>query len=289
MAIPVRADISNGANFSQNFCLIKIAAFGKIGGMEELQIMKEASWAGGKILKRYFGQTLEISQKSIPADLVTKADIESERAILDILKKYFPDYNYVAEESGRVDNNSGATFFIDPLDGTYNFLTGIAYFGVVIALLKDDRLDGAVTYQPILEQMFYAQRGGGAYLNDYRIEVNDVTDIIRVSAGYTHGYELAVDKQMTDIAAMKSLKLKRVLINWSLAMDFCLLASGKIEVIVNRGCKPHDYLAGKLIAKEAGAMIVDFNGRPEQDEKNDHFIVVNNKLILDKLLTVLKL
>lgn len=251
---------------------------------EKYQKIIEAAKAGGQVLRHYFGQDLDIEQKSMPADIRTKADLESEEAVLKILKKEFPNYNIHSEEDGETDNGSEYTFVIDPLDGSHNFITGLGNFSVAIALLKNGVLEFGVVYNPILDRAYYAQKGQGAFLNGRAIKVNDNKNIKEICISYTASYGHDSEEYGEFMKQLEILDAKRVFYNWSVAMDFCHLASGKMEAIINNGCEVYDYLAGKIIAKEAGAVILDFDGQEEQDENNDKFIIANNMEIAQAML-----
>lgn len=276
------------ANLSQFFGLIYLENVDKILGMEHLEKMKEAALAAGQILKKYFGQELELKQKTGVSDFSTKADWEAEKAILEILKKDFGAYNYITEEAENSHNNSEFTFVIDPLDGTNNFVTGIPYFSVSIALMKGDNIEAAVIYQPIVEAMYFAQRGQGAFLNEQKISVSDISEIKNANISYVSTYGHPAEDYGRMMHKLEVMGAKRVFYNWSIALDYCLLASGRMQIIINEGCEIYDYLAGKLIAKEAGAILTDFAGLNEAREDNNRFICVSHKNLLDPILNILK-
>ncbi len=255
---------------------------------EKYQKIIEAAKAGGEILRKYFGQDLAIEQKTTPADFFTKADTESERAILDILKKEYPDYNIYSEEDGKTNNGSEYTFIIDPLDGSNNFVVGVPNFSVSIGLMKGDDIEVGVIYQPIIDRIYFAQKGRGAFLNDKKISVSLERDFHKASLSYVASYGHPAEEYGQMMKTLEMLEPKRVFYNWSVAMDFCYIASGKMEGIINNGCEVYDYIAGKLIAKEAGAIVVDFAGNPEKDKKNNQFVIANNQEIVNKLLEIVK-
>lgn len=248
----------------------------------------EAAKAGGQVLREYFGQNLAIEEKTMPADFFTKADTESEKAILDILKAAYPDYNIYSEEEGETDKGSDYTFVIDPLDGSNNFVTGIPNFSVSIALMKGEDMEVGVIYQPMIDRIYFAQKGKGAFLNNKKISVSDETDFHKVSLSYTASYGHSAEEYGNMMKALEMKEPKRVFYNWSVAMDFCYIASGKMEGIINNGCEIYDYLAGKLIAQEAGAVIFDFSGKVEENSKSNQFVIANNKEIANKLLEFVK-
>lgn len=246
-----------------------------------------AAKAGGKITKKYFGKVLKIEGKSIPADFRTRADLESERAILKILKKAFPGYNIVSEEDGETDNNSEYTLYVDPLDGTNNFVLGIPYFSVSIALAKKDKLVFGAIYYPELGHIYYAEKGKGAFKNGKKIKANKEADIKNSSVSVVVSFKCEDDYEPKICSELVKLDVKRALTNWSVALDFCLLATGKIEAIIIKDIYLWDFTAGKLIAKEAGAVITDFEGNKERNDKNSTFLASNGTKIHEQILEVL--
>src|SRR3989338_2500 len=255
---------------------------------KDLKILVKAAHAGGKVLKKYFGQVLNLKEKSTLAEFKNEDDIESEEAILKIIKKELSPYNIQSEEEGKIHNGSYYTVVIDPMDGTNNFVTGIPNFTVSIGLLHKGQAVLGVIYQPILDQTFTAEKDKGAYLNGKKITVNDVKDSKRSTVTYICGYK--TDRVYLG-SVMNSLLVgghKRILYNWSGAYDYCLLALGKVESVITDGIELHDYAAGKLIAAEAGGKIIDFGGKKEIDYTNDKFIISNTDQVNQYILNIIK-
>ena len=232
-----------------------------------------AARKGGKILKRYFGESLETSEKTNQVDFRTKADTESEAEILNVLRAEFPDYNIWSEELGEVKNGSPYTFVIDPLDGTNNFATGIPTFSVSIALLHRETTLLGVVYSPFLEGVYYAQRGLGAFFDGVTLRVSKEKSLSRAtistSAGYgtDRAFEPTITRRLTDN------KAKRVLNEWSTAYCLCLIAAGRIEGMISNGAEFYDIAAGKLIVQEAGGIMTTLDGKPEPSDRNNAFII----------------
>lgn len=248
----------------------------------------KAAEAGGEAAKKYFGKSLEIIGKSMPADFKTKADLESEKSILKILSREFPKFNIISEEAGEINKNSEYTFIIDPLDGTNNFVLGIPYFSISIGLMKGEESIFGAIYNPILKNMYFAEKRKGAFQNGKRIFVNKEQDIKNSSISLVVSYS-DQDEYEGDInTGLYRKKAKRVLLNWSVVLDFCLLALGKIEGIIVHSIPLHDFVAGKLIAKEAGALVTDFSGNKEKNDKNNIFLASNGTKIHGEILEVLK-
>jgi len=126
-------------------------------------ILITALMTSGKILLKYFNKPLEIKQKESQSSIVTEADLESEKIIIGLIRKAYPDHNIIAEEAGFISNNSEFTWIIDPLDGTSNFASGIPWFGVLITLFKQDTPIMAGAYLPVQNTLYFAEAGKGAY------------------------------------------------------------------------------------------------------------------------------
>lgn len=247
----------------------------------------EAAKAGGEKLRGYFGQTLELEQKSAVADFRTQADLDSEQAILKVLAKKFPDHNIFSEEAGYIRKNSEYTFVIDPLDGTNNFSLGIPNFTVSIGLLKNDVCIAGVIYVPLLDLTYYAEEGKGAFCNGKRITVNKENSFTNVTLSYTCGYTTSLQFEGELLAKLRALNIKRFLTNWSPAFDFCLLASGKIEAVISNDIEIYDYVAGKIIAREAGAIITDFSNDLQNDREASRFVISNCEKTHNQLIAIL--
>ncbi|MEK9151507.1 MAG: inositol monophosphatase [Patescibacteria group bacterium] len=246
-----------------------------------------AAEKGGEIIKKYFGDILEIEQKTVATDFRTKADLESEQAILAILSEKFPDYNIFSEETGLIDRQSEYTFVVDPLDGTNNFVLGIPNFSISIGLLKGDQCIAGVIHVPLLNQTYHAEDGKGAFCNGKRIFVSEETSLEKVAISYTCGYINNPQFEIELLKKLRSLNIKRYLTNWSPAFDFCLLASGKIEAIINNNNELYDYAAGKIIARESGAILTDFMEAAQNDRMTSQFIASNSQEIHNAVLGAL--
>lgn len=245
-----------------------------------------AAKAGGKIAKSHFGRILNVEEKSCGADFRTQADTESESAIIAILEKAFPAYNIFSEERGFIDKKSECTFYIDPLDGTNNFFLGIPNFSVLIALVRGKETIFGLAYLPMIDVLYTAEKGGGAFCGAKRLKPSAERQLIKSTSGFICGYlcpKTYVEKAIGGL----SRKSKRVLWSWSVGSDLCLVAAGKTETVVNVKTEPWDFLAAKLIAKEAGCIVTDLKGKSEKDDFNHTFVVSNNLSISRQVLRLL--
>lgn len=171
----------------------------------------DAAKAGGDVLQKYFGQVLTTETKSTAADLKTRADVESEQAILSKLHDAFPDWNVYAEESGKFDRNSAYTFVVDPLDGTSNFVMGVPAFCVSIGLMEHDTVVAGVIYNPILDQLYSAEIGKGAYLNGSAIRTNAIDKPSQATVSYTCGYQTEVAYSQRVVTRLRTVGFKRII------------------------------------------------------------------------------
>lgn len=252
----------------------------------DIQDVISAIKAGGVVIKQYFGEVLQTEEKSNAGDLRTKADTESEQAIMAVLKRTFPSHNIYAEESGQVDNGSEYTFVVDPLDGTSNFVLGIPDFSISIGLLKGDEAVLGVIYNPILDRLYSAQEGKGAYLNGKQIHVNQEADTSRATVSYTCGYNTSREYSDEVKGKLRDLPVKRILETWAPAYDYCLLASGRLETVMSKEGDLEDYVAAKIIVTEAGGKITGFDNELVDGRAPD-FVATNGTSIHEKFTSLL--
>ena len=229
--------------------------------MDYVSTAIEAARAGGEILRRHFAALPEVRAKQA-RDLVTEADVESEEAILGLIRGRFPDHNIVAEETGRLDQNSEYTWYVDPMDGTNCFVMGVPYFSVSLGLARGGETVLGVVYNPLQDDLYTAEMGSGAYHGDQRLAVSGRGALPEalVSAGY-YGDDSAVQQGMRMIEAL-SLAARKVVVHFSPALDLCNIARGRMDAYVDRSTTPEDHAAGALLVTEAGGRVQDYGGGP---------------------------
>tara|TARA_Y100000748_G_scaffold299226_1_gene295729 strand:+ start:186 stop:926 length:741 start_codon:yes stop_codon:yes gene_type:complete len=212
-----------------------------------LNIMIKASEKASKILIRDFGEVekLQVSKKG-PTDFVTNADLKAERIIIEELKKARPNYSILSEESGTETNiDKKNTWIIDPIDGTLNFLHGIPHFAISIALKSNNEILSGVIFDPIKNEMFYAEKNNGAFFNNHRIRVSKKTQINECL--FVTGGKI---KKHLDIQYRKS---------GSAALDIAYVAAGRFDGYFQRELNIWDIAAGIILIKEAGGIINDID------------------------------
>lgn len=241
----------------------------------------------GNIVSSYFGKSLKTQSKGVPLNFVTQADLESEKNLFKAIQKNFPRYNIISEEAGFINKKSDYTFVLDPLDGTLNLKIGLPYFSVTLALLNKDEVIFTVVNNPVIHQTFFAKKGKGAYLNNKRIKVNQITNFQNIIVAYTCGWKTPRARVRNVMKEMNSLGIKRVLTNWAPVFDFCLLASGKIEAIVCYNNELHDFIGGRLLIKEAGGKITDYRGNLTRNDRQSTFLATNGTKIHNQIVKIL--
>ena len=229
-----------------------------------MNVMTAAALKAGRGLKRDFGEVenLQVSVKG-PGDFVTVADQKAERTVFEELSKARPGYGFVMEEGGAIEGpDKSHTWHIDPLDGTTNFLHGIPIFGVSIALEREGQIVAGVVYNPAVDDMFVAERGQGAYLNNRRLRVSGrkkMADAV-VGCGIPHlGKRAAHPRFLTEVDAVMG-QVSNVRRLGAAALDMCFVAAGRYDGYWERGIKSWDIAAGLVMVKEAGGFTTDCDG-----------------------------
>ena len=252
-----------------------------------INIFEKAAKKAGRILARDFGEieNLQIKSKSL-GDFVTSADLKVEQSILETLKYYYPDANYLTEESGHIKGD-GETIIIDPIDGTSNFIHGIPHVAIVIAKMINNEITDGVVYNPILNEFYWASLGKGSWCNNKRLRVSKRHELTNCLVGTGIPFSDRVyDKFYTELdnLAKKTAGIRRL---GSAALDLAYVSSGKIDGFWERDLNLWDICSGVLLVKEAGGRISEPNGNKWTTNSRD--IIVSNSLIHDKLIENLTL
>ncbi|MBU2898589.1 inositol-1-monophosphatase [Vibrio hepatarius] len=224
--------------------------------------IRAARKAGNHIAKSLENvEKIESFQKGAN-DFVTNVDKEAESIIIDTIKASYPDHTIICEESGRLTGkDDDVQWVIDPLDGTTNFVKGFPHFSVSIAVRLKGKTEVACVYDPMLNELFTAQRGSGAQLNNARVRVKQVKDLqgAVLATGFpfkqkqhSESYFKIMSSLFVDCSDFRR--------TGSAALDLCYLAAGRVDGFFELGLKPWDIAAGELIAREAGAIVTDFAG-----------------------------
>lgn len=255
-----------------------------------LNVMVQAAMKAGRSLARDFGevQNLQVSLKG-PGDYVSQADRKAEEVIFAELSKARPGYGFLMEERGVVDGDDGQhRWLVDPLDGTTNFLHGIPLFSVSIALERQGQIVAGVIYNPAMDELYTAERGGGAFMNDRRLRVSARTKLADCVIGTgvphlgrpNHGkYLVELRNVMAEVSGIRRLG--------SAALDLAYVAAGRMDGFWEVGLNPWDMAAGILLVREAGGFVTDFDGGQTMLDNGD--IAAGNEAIHRALLKTVKL
>ncbi|HEY2013326.1 MAG TPA: inositol monophosphatase family protein, partial [Bryobacteraceae bacterium] len=245
--------------------------------MPYLETAVEIAREAGTLLANYFERRVPFELKG-EFDLVTEADRTSEKLVVERLRSYFPSHQIVAEEGGGHESGSEYRWFVDPLDGTTNFAHSFPMFNVTMGLERAGEMVAGVIYDPIRQEMFTAERGAGAYLNNRRIRTSAVKQVADslASTGFPsrkrhHNVNIHFYYQL----AMASHGVRRT---GSAAIDLAYVACGRLDFFWEFGLKPWDMAAGNLLVQEAGGRVSDMKGAPHSVTASEHLLADNGGL-----------
>jgi myo-inositol-1(or 4)-monophosphatase len=256
--------------------------------MDELRrVLVEATQAAGKIIQEYFQGTFIIENKEGINNLVTEVDKHSETKIIAIIRENFPGHSFISEEMGEHIQDSPYQWIIDPIDGTVNFAHGIPICCVSIGLkYKDDLILGSV-YNPMMNELFFAEKGKGATLNGKPILVSKKTDFAKAClvTGFPYKWPKTDEHpiKVFERFIMEGLPVRRL---GSAAIDLCWVACGRFDGFWEYNLSSWDVAAGYLIVQEAGGRITNFDGDPYS--VFDKQTLATNGLIHDDMLMRIK-
>jgi myo-inositol-1(or 4)-monophosphatase len=235
-----------------------------VGRSAHLNVMCNAAFKAARGLVRDFGEVenLQVSRKG-PGDFVSTADKKAEEILYTELKKARPSYGFLMEESGVVQGDEDSTWIIDPLDGTTNFLHGIPHFSISIGLKKGDELIAGVVYDPVKDELFYAEKGGGAFLNSRRLRVSARSNLQEslLATGIPFALNAASENKQFQNTLGKVMPLVAGIRRFgSAALDLAYVAAGRYEGYWEPSLKSWDIAAGIVIVREAGGFVCDLKG-----------------------------
>ena len=255
-----------------------------------MNVMTAAAIKAGRGLKRDLGEVenLQVSVKG-PGDFVTAADRRAEKVLFEELSKARPGYGFIMEESGEVEGSDKShVWYIDPLDGTTNFLHAIPMFAVSIGLERDGAMVAGVIYNPATDDMFVAERGAGAYLNNRRLRVAARRDIAEglIGCGVPPLFRAAGHPRFKAELAGMMAKVGNVRRMGAASLDLAYVAAGRLDAYWERGLNSWDMAAGMVIVREAGGFVTDAEGG--DDIFASRSICVGNEIMHREVLALLR-
>ncbi len=255
-----------------------------------MNVMIAAALKAGRGLKRDFGEVenLQVSIKG-PGDFVTAADKRAEKTLFEELSRARPGYSFIMEEAGFIEGSDKThTWHIDPLDGTTNFLHGLPIFAISIGLERDGQLVAGLVYNPATDDLYIAERGQGAYLNNTRLRVaarRDLADAL-ITCGIPPLNRAAGHARFQSELAEVMRRAGNVRRLGSAALDMCFVAAGRCDAYWERGINTWDMAAGIVLVRESGGFISDADGGPEMMANGT--ICCGNEFIHRRLLDLLR-
>ncbi len=244
-----------------------------------LQDAIEIALQAGDFLKSKFLSPHTITEKEGKQNLVTECDTKAEEMILSFLKAKYPAHEFLAEESGGEYHSDNILWVIDPLDGTVNFARGIPNFCVSIAACKNGKPILGVIFQPMTNELFIAEKGKGAFLNDKPLFVSKVKSLDHslIATGFPYNIDQNPMNCMQILSSFlkKGCPIRRI---GSAAMDLAYLAAGRFDTYYETGIKPWDVSAGILIVEEAGGSVSRWDGSPYSALSGEEILASNSHL-----------
>ena len=232
----------------------------------------------GSLLRSYFQSTSLKTEAKGYLDVVTQADKECEELVVGRLKTAFPGDAIVGEEGTKTESQSGRCWYIDPLDGTFNFSRGIPFWCVSIGLVDEQGFLEGVVFDPLRDEMFSAVRGKGAWLNGAPIKASTATDPMSATLQLTVNFDREViETSIRDFNAVARSVMRMRNIG-ALALELAYVACGRLDAVSQRGSHPWDYAAGILLCTEAGATVTDMDGTEFDLARDDALVASTGEL-----------
>jgi myo-inositol-1(or 4)-monophosphatase len=254
-----------------------------------INVMVKAARRAGRNLKRDFGEVenLQVSLKG-PANFVSMADKRAEEMLYEDLTKARPGYGFLGEEGGiREGSDKSHTWIVDPLDGTTNFLHGIPQFAISIGLQREGTMIAGLIYNPANDDLFIAERGKGAFLNDQRLRVAGRRDLAAcvIACGLPHMGRGDLDLARAEMTAIQS-KVAGLRRFGAAALDMAFVAAGRFDGFWERNLQPWDIAAGQIMVREAGGIVSGIDG--DDDPLQTGHVICGNEFVHAALVKMLK-
>jgi myo-inositol-1(or 4)-monophosphatase len=251
------------------------------------ETLYKAAIESGKIIKEYFETKFIIESKDVISNLVTEVDKKSESKIIEVIRNEFPNHNILSEEIGALDTDSDVKWIIDPIDGTINYAHSIPICCVSIGIEKKGEIILGLVYNPMSGELFFAEKGKGAFLNDKKISISKEDNLYKslLVTGFPYDTSNNPHKPVKVFAEFvnSDIPVRRL---GSAALDLCWTACGRFDGFWEYNLNPWDVAAGYLIMTEAGGVVSDFDGNNFSVYKKE--ILATNGLIHNHMLRMIK-
>ena len=249
-------------------------------GRGALEVALEAVREAGNVIMAHFPGEKRISYKEGRSNIVTDVDILSEEKIKALLQYEYPDFGIMTEESADIAGHSPYTWIIDPIDGTRNYAYGIPHFCVALALARGDELILGVVYDPVRGELFRAEKGNGAFLNDSPISVSTKTSLKESLIGFDMGYDADIGQEILGMASALWPEVVSVRVMGSAALALAYTACSRLDLYIHLYLYPWDLASGMLLIEEAGGVVTGLDGQ-RADIHSSTIIATNSEIHQD--------
>ncbi len=227
----------------------------------------------GQVAKDYFDKGIDLQEKDIYGDIVTDVDHKAEKIILDEILDVFPEHQIDSEESGNNGKTSDWLWMIDPLDGTNNFAIGLPVFSISITLMYRSEPVLGVVYEPLVNRLYITSKEEGSFCNNEQLQVKKKEEIKKGTIAWIQGHKVQNDENAVRLRQHLDLHFKRMIRLWAPTLQWCMLAKGDIDGIVLYNSEGDDLYSGILMVKEAGGIVIDFEGNPFNGMNEEPYLI----------------
>ena len=231
-------------------------------GSGAFEVANEALREAGNVIMAHFHSEKRVSYKAGRSNIVTDVDLLAEEKIIALLREEYPGFGIITEESEGIAVDSPYIWIIDPIDGTRNYAYGIPHFCVALALAQEGDVILGIVYDPVRDELFRAEKGQGAFLNDSPIAVSRMTSLQASVIGFDMGYDAEVGREMLGVVSALWPGVRSVRVMGSAALGLAYAACGRLDLYFHLYLYPWDLAAGILLVREAGGIITEPDGRP---------------------------
>ncbi|TCP55698.1 myo-inositol-1(or 4)-monophosphatase [Tumebacillus sp. BK434] len=252
------------------------------------EVAAEAAVAAGKLAKERFDGAFLVEEKDEHGDLVTEVDGLAEAVILEKIRAAFPDHGIRSEETGWSGVEGDFLWLVDPLDGTNNYAIGLPVYAVAITFFYRKEAVLGVIYDSVLDKLYIAERGQGATCNGQPLRIKEPKQGNRLTVGWIQGHAVQKDPRAMRLKHHLDAVAKRVLRVWAPTLVWCLMARGELDGVVLYNSEGDDLYAGLLLLKEAGGLVIDFDGEEFAGMQEEPYIIGCHPAKQEELLQVVK-
>jgi myo-inositol-1(or 4)-monophosphatase len=255
-------------------------------GRNAMEVASQAAKEAGNLLLQHIHGERQLSYKEGRANIVTDVDVLVEKKIIALLQTEYPGYNILSEESTAINNDSEYTWVIDPLDGTNNYVHGIPFYSVSIALTSSDEILLGLVYDPWMQELFTAEAGTGARLNGQPVTVSERISVEGSFIGCDMGYDAEAGARILETVKSSWPQMCGIRIMGSAVLGLAYVACGRLDLYVHPYLYPWDVASGILLIREAGGEVTDWEEKPATIQSRQ--ILAGNRSIHQKFMELMK-